>query len=76
MPAASKKLMMTTVWLSPHHMSLLDEICAHILRNSHGACRPSRSEIIRLLVERLPKARRKLMQVRTVEDLEKELEAL
>ncbi len=73
---ADGKLVMTTVWLSPHQMSMLDEIRSYILRNSDGAFRPSRSEIIRLLVERLENSEQKLKQIRTEDALKKEIKGL
>lgn len=70
-PKVDRKLRMTCVWLTPQHVSLLDEICYYIGRNSMGTFRPNRSELIRLLIERLQPAKRKLKQVRRPEELKK-----
>lgn len=68
-----RKLLMTTVWVTHQHLTLLDEICFYVAKNSMGLYRPNRSELMRLLIESLAKEKRKLKQVRSPEDMKKAL---
>lgn len=69
-----QKVAMTTVWLMPEQMTLLDEICFYIGKNSMGRYRPNRSEILRLLVDQLRGAKRHLKRMRTAEELRKAIQ--
>lgn len=72
-PRTDRKLIMTTVWLTPEHMTLLDEICFYVGKNSMGSYRPNRSELMRLMIENLASSKRKLKQVQTPEEMRKSL---
>jgi len=68
-----RRLIMTTVWLTPEHMTLIDEICFYVSKNSLGSYRPNRSELIRLMIENLASSKRKLKRMRTPEEMKKAL---
>lgn len=63
-----------SVFLESGQVAYLDNLCLEIARRTHLAFRPSRSEVIRILVKLLEKSGLRAGRIRSERNLEREIE--